>query len=132
MPSLFGVGHGALQFMAYEKLKQLRLNSKGESGQLGNLDYLLFGGLSKAFAGVITYPYQVVRSRLQMYDADRYYTGVRDVVTQLSRTEGIAGFYKGLGTTLLRIVPSSCVTFFIYENTRWLLLRPEDSMTDSR
>ncbi|MCJ1312774.1 hypothetical protein MMC25_006450 [Agyrium rufum] len=121
VPSLFGVSHGALQFMAYEKMKHYGTISSSSSGRLNNLDFLLFSGLSKMFAGTATYPYQVVRARLQTYDADRSYRNATDVVRQVWRSEGLKGFYKGLGPNLLRVVPSSCVTFLVYENTKRVL-----------
>ncbi|KKK22042.1 mitochondrial folate carrier protein [Aspergillus rambellii] len=75
LPSLFGVSHGALQFMAYEKLKlQFQLfrrhhsaaaavtpGEQKQSRQLGNLDFFITSSISKIFAGSITYPYQVLR-----------------------------------------------------------------------
>jgi len=122
IPSLFGVSHGALQFMAYEQMKKRRSSYTGESQkQLTNLDYLIFSGLSKIFAGSATYPYQVIRARLQTYDAEKVYGSARDVIRQIWRREGISGFYKGLGPNLLRVVPSNCVTFLVYENTRSFL-----------
>ena len=38
------------------------------------------------------------------------------------RQDGVLGFYRGLGPNLLRVVPSTCVTFLVYENVRWALL----------
>ena len=35
----------------------------------------------------------------------------------------MVGFYKGLLPNLLRVVPSTCVTFLVYENVRWALPR---------
>lgn len=129
VPALFGVSHGALQFMAYERLKVFRFQSlQGHDGgkntspdatpKLGNLDFLVLSGLSKVFAGCATYPYQVLRSRLQTYDARLVYRGVIDVVAQIWMKEGIAGFYKGLGPNLFRVLPSTWVTFLVYENTK--------------
>ncbi|MCJ1294650.1 hypothetical protein MMC34_006208 [Xylographa carneopallida] len=135
VPSLFGVSHGALQFMAYEQMKawrdtqgsekqsQLRSQSRSQLPQLSNLDYLVFSGLSKILAGSLTYPYQVIRARLQTYDAAKRYNSTRDVVYQVWKKEGFQGFYKGLGPNLLRVVPSSCVTFLVYENTKAFLPR---------
>lgn len=129
VPSLFGVSHGALQFMAYEQMKSLRRTSSSstEKHELGNLDYLLFSGLSKIFAGSITYPYQVIRARLQTYEAETNYKSARDVVGKVWRREGVKGFWKGLGPNLVRVVPSSCVTFLVYENTKGLLQESGDS-----
>lgn len=76
LPSLFGVSHGAVQFMAYEQLKnQWAGKRKGGKAGLTNSDYVLLSAVSKMFAGSITYPYQVVRARLQLYDARERYKG---------------------------------------------------------
>ena len=57
LPSLFGVSHGAIQFMAYEQLKnRWALSRKGGKEGLSNLDYLQLSAVSKIFAGSITYP----------------------------------------------------------------------------
>ncbi|KAF4254339.1 hypothetical protein KXW98_001767 [Aspergillus fumigatus] len=121
LPALFGVSHGALQFMAYEKLKAYRTRMSSASRtsgdsiglgatparQLGNIDFFLTSSLSKIFAGCVTYPYQVLRSRLQTYDAHLVYRGVRDAMAQIWAQEGFGGFYKGLGPNLLRVLPST-------------------------
>lgn len=125
LPSLFGVSHGAIQFMAYEQLKNTwALSYRGGSKEgLTNMDFLTLSALSKMFAGSITYPYQVIRSRLQTYDAHTKYKGAWDVVQQVFRREGMAGFYKGLGPNIVRVLPSTCVTFLVYENTKFYLPR---------
>lgn len=122
LPSLLGVSHGALQFMAYEQLKRYRVDRVGgrEKG-LSAMDYLWLSGASKIFASSTTYPYQVVRARLQMYEAGQTYTGVRDAVAQVWKQEGIAGFYKGLGPNLVRVLPSTWVTFLVYEKAKAIL-----------
>ncbi|OJJ43720.1 hypothetical protein ASPZODRAFT_135728 [Penicilliopsis zonata CBS 506.65] len=131
-PALFGVSHGALQFMAYEKLKvfwaqrnplstpqgpDLR-NRPDQHRKLGNLDLFVVSSVAKVFAGCVTYPYQVLRSRLQMHDAHLIYRGVTDAVRQIWAQEGITGFYKGLGPNIIRVLPSTWVTFLVYENTK--------------
>lgn len=124
VPSLFGVSHGALQFMAYEQLKVYRGRTlDGGQKDLVAADFLVLSGLAKILAGSTTYPYQVVRARLQMYDADRTYKSARDVVAQVWRKEGLPGFYKGLGPNLLRVMPSTWVTFLVYEKAKVLLPR---------
>ncbi|OXV06024.1 hypothetical protein Egran_06208 [Elaphomyces granulatus] len=130
LPSLFGVSHGAFQFMAYERLKLSwpRLTSRSRNissisrdihrRELTNVDLIIISTLSKMFAGCITYPYQVLRSRLQTYDAAIVYRGVIDVIVQVWRKEGVNGFYKGLGPSIIRVLPSTWVTFLVYENVK--------------
>jgi len=136
-PTLAGVSHGALYFMAYEKLKLWRKKSKQDQ-TLTNLDTIIASSLSKTFAGTLTYPHQLVRARLQTYDPGAT-THVRGpglvaLIKQIWLNEGFVGYYKGLFPNLLRVVPSTCVTFLVYENTRWALPRilatpKEDSAT---
>ena len=77
------------------------------------LEYLSFAALSKLFAATATYPYQVVRARLQ----DQYcqYEGVLDVIRQTWRYEGVRGFYKGLSPYMVHVTPNICLVFLIYE-----------------
>jgi len=114
-PGLFGVSHGAVQFMAYEELKtsynqhrRLPIDAKLSSGE-----YLMFAAISKFFAAVTTYPYQVVRARLQ--DANCSYTSATDCIKQTFRNEGIGGMYKGLTPYLVHVMPNICLVFIIYE-----------------
>ena len=97
---------------------------------LSNADYLLLSGTSKVVAGAATYPYQVVRVRLQSYEAESTYRGAVDAVVQTWKREGIRGFYKGLGPNLVRVLPSTCVTFLVYENTKWYLQRAYRNIDD--
>ncbi|XP_072028832.1 solute carrier family 25 member 32-like [Amphiura filiformis] len=122
IPGLFGVSHGALQFMAYEELKKGYNSYMGlpQDGQLGALAYISFAALSKTFAVVSTYPYQVVRSRLQ--DQHRNYSGVTDAIIKTYRGESWKGFYKGLWPNILRVTPACCITFVVYEKLTYLLI----------
>ena len=122
VPSLIGVSHGALQFMAYEQFKRYRASYLGvKQEDLSALDFLCLSGTSKLFAGSATYPYQVVRARLQSYEAGQTYKSASDAVAQIGRCEGLRGFYKGLGPNLIRVLPSTWVTFLVYEKTKLFL-----------
>jgi solute carrier family 25 folate transporter 32 len=125
-PSLFGVSHGALYFVAYERLKVWRKESKKDR-TLTNLDTVVASSLSKTFAGSLTYPHQLLRARLQTYDPSATThvrgPGLIPLIKQTWRNEGLVGYYKGLFPNLLRVVPSTCVTFLVYENARWALPR---------
>ncbi|XP_063055075.1 solute carrier family 25 member 32-like isoform X2 [Engraulis encrasicolus] len=122
VPGLFGTSHGALQFMAYEELKRdyNKYRNKTSDAKLDPLEYIAMAALSKIFAVATTYPYQVVRARLQ--DQHNKYNGLVDVIRRTWRNEGAVGFYKGIGPNLIRVTPACCITFVVYENVSRFLL----------
>lgn len=107
LPGLVGVSHGAVQFTIYEHLKQIL------APQLRDhhiLLYLLSSSTSKIIALSVTYPYQVFRARLQVSD-----TTIRALLRDFIKREGALGVYKGLGPSILRVLPATCITFMTYE-----------------
>lgn len=115
VPGMFGVSHGAIQFMIYEEMKD-RYNicrNVPIDTKLGALEYITFAATSKFIAAGTTYPYQVVRARLQ--DVHHNYKGSWDCISLTWRSEGIKGFYKGLSPYLIHVTPNICVIMFIHE-----------------
>ena len=115
IPGLLGVSHGAIQLAAYEEMKKIYLtrNNLPPEHNLGTLQYLTCAAVSKLLAACITYPYQVVRARLQ--DQHVKYDGLMDVVKRTWRYESCLGFYKGFSAYILHVTPNVCIVFFIYE-----------------
>ncbi|KAJ6420160.1 hypothetical protein OIU84_030131 [Salix udensis] len=134
VPSLFLVSHGAVQFTAYEELRKVIVDFKAKQRKedceiadtqlLNSVDYAILGGSSKIAAIILTYPFQVIRSRLQqrpsMEGIPRYMDSWH-VMKETARFEGVRGFYKGMTPNLLKNVPASSITFIVYENVLKLL-----------
>ncbi|XP_071440743.1 solute carrier family 25 member 32 [Hetaerina americana] len=116
VPGIFGVSHGALQFMTYEEMKNFYNQYRGTpiDTKLRTLEYLSFAAMSKLCAAAATYPYQVVRARLQDQRGD--YTGTLDCIRRTWRYEGVRGFYKGLAPNLIRVTPATAIVFVVHEN----------------
>jgi len=131
--ALFGVSNGAIQFMAYEEMKrwgfERKRNQFAKSGRvmtpgddkLSNTSYTIMSGAAKLGALTSTYPYQVIRSRIQNNATTHLYPNIPTTIKRTWSGEGIKGFYRGLGTNLVRVLPGTCVTFVVYENLAWLL-----------
>jgi solute carrier family 25 folate transporter 32 len=135
------VSHGAVQFAVYEPAKRMysarrwhllrpadRLGSSDRAGRdekrITNEATLVISTLSKLVAGAVTYPFQVIRSRLQNYNSEEQFgRGIRGVVFQLWREEGLRGFYRGLMPGVVRVLPATWVTFLVYENVKHYLPR---------
>lgn len=76
-------------------------------------EYLCFAAISKLIAAAATYPYQVIRARLQ--DQHHSYEGTWDCVKKIWKYEQMRGFYKGLVPYLLHVTPNICLVMLIYE-----------------
>ncbi|KAE8255451.1 hypothetical protein A4X13_0g3036 [Tilletia indica] len=142
--ALVGVSNGAIQFSAYEQLKRWRtrvaiskmqLKAGSDSKvvmaeetaiQLPNFEYVVISGSAKMIAITITYPYQVVRSRIQNHSTAHIYPNIPTCLRLTYANEGLRAFYKGMAANAFRILPGTCVTFVVYENVSWTLRRAAD------
>ena len=97
LPSLLLVSHGAIQMAVYEKLKQMGVSEDNHSA-LVFTSHGVCGALSKASATMATYPFQVMRSRMQQRLEHRAlkYRGLISSVRLTLRREGVLGLYKGM------------------------------------
>lgn len=79
----------------------------------------LYGGLAGEALWLASYPFDVVKSKMQTdgFGAQQRYRNMRDCFAQTFRAEGIRGFWKGIGPTLLRAMPVSAGTFAVVEMT---------------
>ncbi|KAF5321771.1 hypothetical protein D9619_001183 [Psilocybe cf. subviscida] len=130
---LFGVSNGAIQFMVYEKMKAWGFERKRrqheragkaynmQGDKLSNFSYTVMSITSKLAALSVTYPYQVVRSRIQNNAQSELFPTIPATIKRTWANEGFRGFFRGLGTNLVRVLPGTCITFVVYENLAWLL-----------
>ena len=73
---------------------------------------MLAGGLSGMACWAISYPFDVVKTRVQIEGmGKRAYSGMVDCFVQTYKTEGVRAFFKGLAPTLARAFPCNAATF---------------------
>ncbi|XXH01361.1 hypothetical protein Hte_007719 [Hypoxylon texense] len=79
----------------------------------------LYGGLAGEALWLASYPFDVVKSKMQTdgFGREMRYRTMRDCFAQTWRAEGMRGFWKGIGPTLFRAMPVSAGTFAVVEAT---------------
>jgi adenine nucleotide transporter 17 len=132
-PALVLVINPVLQYTVFEQLKNflikrrtLKLRAGGSRSAvavLSDRDFFVLGALSKLVATSSTYPYIVLKSRLQAGQARaEQYKSSFDGLATILKEEGIQGLYKGVGSKLLQSVFTAAILFAvqrrIYELTK--------------
>jgi len=113
--SLLGLSHVGIQFPVYEYLKA-EARSRSTNNEESALDLLMASGMSKMIATSLTYPHEVVRSRLMDYRGhDKSRKGLLNTVKRILKNEGIGALYTGIHVSLVRVIPNCCITFMTYE-----------------
>ena len=100
---------GVAWFATYELMKE---GLRKRHGEKENKTWeLLFSGASAgvAFNGSI-FPADTVKSVMQTE-----HISLGNAVMKVFRANGIAGFYRGLGITLIRAIPANATVFYTYE-----------------
>ncbi|KNZ74994.1 Mitochondrial carnitine/acylcarnitine carrier protein CACL [Termitomyces sp. J132] len=137
--ALRDTGYGAY-FLSYEAtcralspLAAGSVESKALASSTGPAwwSMLIAGGIAGVFGWVVTFPFDVVKTRIQgthysktsfcssppdlrMQKYNLYRTTVSTIINSY-RAEGISVFFRGLAPTLLRAIPVNMVTFTTFE-----------------
>ncbi|GJF00275.1 mitochondrial carrier [Phanerochaete sordida] len=133
-PSLLGITHVAVQFPFYEFLKTYA--SGGAPDTLLPHQILACSSTAKMTASIVTYPHEVLRTRLQTHrrardasiDTHGRVPGIITIARSIIHNEGWRALYRGLSVNLVRTVPNSAVTMLTYE----MLMRYLNKRTEER
>lgn len=143
--SYLGIAEGMIQFALYEQIKLYFLDEtrKSDHQLVFGSQVLLASAVTKIIATTLTYPHEVVRTRLreqripasaspaqgfsvlQSWNSSLsqktapqpriHYEGLINTFRVIIREEGVRALYFGLGPHVLRVVPSSAILFLTYE-----------------
>ncbi|KAH8830301.1 mitochondrial carrier domain-containing protein [Flagelloscypha sp. PMI_526] len=112
-----------INFAAYEFLRGVIT----PPGQTSVPRKLLCGALAGSISQTLTYPFDVLRRKMQVTGMKNQaigvkYNGALHALVTIARTEGIQGLYRGLWPNLLKVAPSIATSFFTYELVKDFLL----------
>jgi solute carrier family 25 protein 16 len=126
------VPYAALHFMTYEQYRGYILDNYTVFGT-GPVVDLLAGSAAGGTAVLCTYPLDLARTKLayQVVDTRKSYgngarslitqpryNGIRSVVTSVYKEGGVRGLYRGVGPTLIGILPYAGLKFYVYEELK--------------
>ena len=148
-PALLGLTHVAIQFPLYEYFKKEFTGVEfgaAATQDAGSHAAGVLGAtfLSKICATTATYPHEVLRTRLQTQQRKRAierhstsdpafsqpgqnkvetprYGGIWHSCRVILREEGWRAFYYGMGTNLIRAVPSAMTTMWTFETVKGII-----------
>lgn len=109
------VRHGpqsAIKFYAYDQLVKTVLKGKEPEG----FQRTLFGSLSGVISQVITYPLDVIRTRITVYPGK--YTGIFNCAATMAKEEGVMSLYAGIVPTVMGVIPYEGAQFYAYGGLR--------------
>lgn len=178
LPSMFGLLHVAVHFPLWEKLKIIFKCGPDENVDFKVFRLLAASCISKMTASVITYPHEVLRTRMQIQSIANLHDnnhrvivasatdtaavksasnlpyvslftssktsqtksesftktpkqlGLIKIATNIYKVEGFKAFYSGLGTNMVRTVPSSAVTLVSFDYMKSYFTHLQDREKD--
>lgn len=124
----------AIQWMVFEQSLQLLLKiSQKEKANI--LELFVLGALGKIIATLVTYPYIVMKARLQASNSkiskddtlSFQYKSMTDGFVQILRNEGFLSLYRGLDSKIIQSVLNSAFLFLFKERIYSLILSSSPS-----
>lgn len=126
------VPYAALHFMAYEQYRVQILDHYPALGT-GPVVDLLAGSAAGGTAVLCTYPLDLARTKLayqvvdtrgnlqhgaRQFSVNPAYSGIGNVFKRVYRDGGVRGLYRGIGPTLIGILPYAGLKFYVYEELK--------------
>ncbi|MCJ1484735.1 hypothetical protein MMC06_004908 [Schaereria dolodes] len=103
-------------FLTFEYLMNAdAARNKVKRDEISSLKVAGYGGLAGEALWLASYPLDVVKSKMQSdgFGPSMKFKSMSDCFRQTWKLEGMRGFWKGIGPTLLRAMPVSAGTFAV-------------------
>ncbi|CDW52178.1 calcium binding mitochondrial carrier protein [Trichuris trichiura] len=122
IPNLIGIiPYAGIDLAAYEQtFKANYVSHYAENGDPPVLVLMACGTASSICGQLASYPFSLVRTRLQARarstpcKADTMTAQFRYIL----RNEGFTGLYRGLTPNFMKVLPSVCISYVVYETVR--------------
>ncbi|KAL0089751.1 mitochondrial carrier domain-containing protein [Phycomyces blakesleeanus] len=108
------LSYSAVEFWAYKEL-EMALETMDHKKQIPHVAKTFLCGMAAgSVATMATYPFDLLRTRFAMEDSRKHISLV-SAIKKIYNTEGKRGFYRGVGPTLVQIMPYMGLVFSSYD-----------------
>ncbi|KAG1216995.1 hypothetical protein G6F35_009563 [Rhizopus arrhizus] len=115
--------YGISQFYAYYHMDAF-MDKKTQI--VPSLKPFVSGMVAGSFATAITYPFDLLRTRFAVQGTSKVYKSLSHAILDINEKEGIKGFYRGLGSSIIQIMPYMGLMFFSYEGLSSIIQNLKD------
>jgi len=123
------IPYAGTSFLVYGSLRSLVYNSLWwkadlkEKRRSSPIIDLTIGGLSGIMSQTVSYPFEVIRRRMQVGGLVRpgEWLGWRETAKDIWRAKGWKGFYTGLTVGFVKMVPMTAISFMVWEWSKGIL-----------
>lgn len=129
VPTVVGViPYEGAQFYAQGGLKNLYMTKIAPGKPITPWTNCMIGALSGMFSQTFSYPFELVRKRLMLRDANGkpLYNGMVDAFRTVIREDGVFGLYRGAGLNLIKVIPFAALQFTFLDETRKAFFKIND------
>lgn len=119
------IPYAGTSFLVYGSLRSLVYNRPPGAPKVKRsapID-LTLGGLAGLISQTVSYPFEIVRRRMQVGGLVRPggWVGWRETVVDIWKTRGWRGFYVGLSIGYVKVVPMTAISYMVWEWSKGVL-----------
>ncbi|KAL3731419.1 hypothetical protein ACJRO7_028317 [Eucalyptus globulus] len=116
----------SIKLFAYDTVNKQLSHKPGEQPKLPLPASLVAGACAGVSSTICTYPLELVKTQLTVQRG--VYDGMFDAFLKIVRDEGPAELYRGLASSLIRVIPYAATNYFAHDTSRkayWKFFKEE-------
>ncbi|KAK9682664.1 hypothetical protein RND81_10G088000 [Saponaria officinalis] len=106
----------AIELFIYDTVNKKLSPKAGEQPKIPISPSFIAGACAGVSSTVLTYPLELVKTRLTIQRG--VYNGIIDAFVKIIREEGPGELYRGLGPSVIGVIPYAATNYFAYDTLR--------------